>query len=103
MPAGDVNYAVGIDRHGNDVCPQAPAFPQDVAGFEIVTAGFLGRADDHLCRAIVLHDEGRGPSRSFGPILAPEFLASAFVHRDDERIALVIPFDDQGVAVQRGR
>ena len=53
-------------------------------------------------RFLVNDDERRRPGIDFIAGSAPAFLSGALVEGDDERLALVIPDDDDGVAVESG-
>jgi hypothetical protein len=50
----------------------------------------------------MLDDERSRPRGDFIPISLPNFFAGAFVERNDERLALVIPIDYDEIACSAG-
>jgi hypothetical protein len=53
--------------------------------------------------SVVFDDQGRGPGRAFFSRRFPKRFAGLFVQGNDERVAFVIPIDDDRIAVKRGR
>ena len=78
-------------------------YQSDLAGLEVVAAHLLHAAGDDLRAAAVLDDERSRPRIDLVACRAPAFLACALVEPDDERPALVIPDDNEHVAVERRR
>ena len=97
-------YAFGIgDRHGNAVQPQAATTPDLAPRLQIVCAHGVGAAGNDQPAVAVGYDEGRGPRRGFVAPDLPALLARSLVECDDERVALVIPVDDDRVSVHDRR
>src|SRR5262249_54401816 len=64
--------------------------------------------DDDLVRVAPLRapradDDRRAPARALRTRRAPAFLAGLLVERDEERVALVVPVEDEQIAVQDRR
>ena len=70
---------------------------------EVVGAQAFRAADDDLCALAVRDDDRRGPRGDLVAFDFPAFLARALVESDEEGLPLVVPVDDQRVAVQGGR
>ena len=97
------DHAVGGHGRGNRVHRRPGRLPDHLAGFEIVAPQAVHAVGHDLCAAVVLDDERRRPRVDLLALHPPDLRAGALVERDDERGALVIPDDDQVVAVECGR
>ena len=101
--ARDVDDAVGVDGRGDRVRREAGGAPALLAGGEVVAHDAVRSRDHHLRRALARdHERGR-PGGGLVTVLAPALLAGRRVERDDEVGALVVPGDDERLAVDRGR
>src|SRR6185369_8825242 len=91
------------DRRGNRVHVETVVLPHEPAGLEVVAPHPLVSGRDDLAAAVVLHHQRRTPRVDVLPPDAPDLLTRGSVERDDERVALMIPHDNEAVAVQNGR
>ena len=67
-----VNGVVFDDRARNGVAGEAGAFPDHLAGVQVVAANFVGSGGDDLCFAAVRNDGRRGPCVFFVAFSLPE-------------------------------
>src|SRR5206468_598337 len=82
---------------------KAGAFPEKVAGRNVVAANPACGAGDDLRPAGMLQHEWRGPGGALITRLAPQLLAGLRVQGDDEVVSFMVPVDDDRVPVKRGR
>src|SRR5262249_15605944 len=101
--AHDEHHAVGGDGRRNRVHRDARALPEDLSGLEIVAAHLVHSRRNYLRATVLLDYERCGPRVDLLPIDAPDLVAALRVERDDERLTLMIPDDDEAVAVEHGR
>jgi hypothetical protein len=102
-PGRDKDHSILGDRRGNRVHVETVVLPHEPAGLEVVAPHPLVSGRDHLGAAVVLHHERRAPRVDVLPLGAPDLLARGRVERDDERGTLMVPHDNELVAVQNGR
>ena len=88
---------------GDHVAGQPAAFPEHLAGGQVVAADFAGGGHHGLGFAVALDDQRGGPGSALLARLLPERLAGVLVQRDDAGAVLVVAVDDEGVPVKRGR
>src|SRR6185369_5488906 len=93
----------GCDSRGNDVGRQAFTLPDLPSGRQVVATGTIRAADNDLSFAAMFNNERRGPAGRLVARGAPEFVASSLVEGDDEVFLFVVPGNDDGVAIERGR
>ncbi len=89
------HHAIVRDRRRDRVHRHAGGLPDHAAGFEVVAAQLVHAGRDDLRAALVLDDERRGPGVDLVALHAPDLVAGRLVERDDERLALVVPDDDE--------
>ena len=92
-----------VDRGGDGVLGHARRLPHEVAGRPVVAADLVRGARHHLGPARVRDDERRRPRGLLVALLPPELAAGLPVEGDDERVALVVPLDEQPVPIEGGR
>src|SRR5207245_7389928 len=100
--ARDEHHAVARNRRRDRIHRDALALPDNAAGLEVVAPYLVHPGRDHLSAAVVLDDERRGPRVDLLPIHPPQFVAGQRVERHDERLTLMIPHDDDPIAVENG-
>src|SRR4029077_3517042 len=95
----------GAHSHGgrNSVDRLSAALPDDRARGEIVAAHTVGSVDDHLRAAVVFDRQRRSPGSWFVASYFPARLAGACVENGEKGADLLVPVDDECVAVKRGR
>ena len=101
VAAADEYHVAAGHWRSDDVGRKPAAFPQDLAGGEIVATHAIRAADHDLRPAAVLDHDGRGPRGDLVALELPSLFARSFVQRDDKGLAFVVPVDDQRVAVKR--
>ena len=69
--------------------------------FEAVSTNSIGTANNGLHCPVDLHDQRRAPGGDLVALAPPSFFARRLIERDQERLLLVIPIDDQRIPVQR--
>jgi hypothetical protein len=85
------------------VLGHARGLPHDVSGRPVVAADLARGACDDLGPARVLDDERRRPRGLLVALLTPQLPTGLPVESDDERVALVVPLDEQPVPIEGGR
>ena len=92
-----------VHRRRNDVVREAGTFPKLCPSSQIIAPHAFGGADNHLGLALVFDYEGSGPGGLFIASNFPERFAGVFVKGVNEGVTLLIPANDERVAVEHGR
>ena len=92
-----------MDRDWDAVFRHPGEGPDHLAALQVVTPRRGGAGYHNLRAAANLNHDGRGPARLLFPGLPPQFVSVSFIERHQERVAFVIPVDDQSVTVEGGR
>ncbi len=91
------------DRRGNTVQPEAATAPNFLAVLDVVGADPVRAGHDDERALAVLDDQRRRPRRRLVAGHPPALLPGLLVQRDDERVAFVVPVDDDVFAGEHGR